>query len=55
MISTLIFSIVKLILGISAVVFGLIAGMILLGVSLPSGIYHQIGRLCQYIGELWKR
>ena len=49
MISTLIFWIVKLLLGIFAVVFGLIAGMILLGVSLPSGIYHQLGRFCSFV------
>lgn len=49
MISSLIFSIVKLLLGIGAVVFGFVIGLCLLGVSLPTGIYYQLGRLCSFI------
>lgn len=55
MIASLIFSLVKLLIAIVAGIVGSVIGLLLLGVSLPTGIYYQLGRLCQYIGGLWKR
>jgi hypothetical protein len=54
MISTLIYSIVKLLLGIGAVVFGFIIGLLLLGVSLPTGLYYQLGRFWDFIKQKCK-
>jgi hypothetical protein len=54
MITTFIYSIAKLLLGVLAVFFGLVMGLILFGVSLPTGIYYQLGRLCRYFKLLWK-
>lgn len=55
MITSLIYSLVKLLLGILAVVFGLLFALVLLGVSLPTGLYHQLGRLCLFVNDRIKR
>lgn len=55
MITSLLFSVVKLLIAIVAGIIGSVIGLLLLGVSLPTGNYYQFGRLCQYIGGLWKR
>ena len=49
MITSLIYSLVKLVLGVLALVFGLLFALALLGVSLPTGLYHQLGRLCSFV------
>lgn len=49
MITSLIYSLVKLLLGVLAIVFGLIVGLALLGVALPTGIYYQLGRFFSFL------
>ena len=49
MITSLIFWIVKIILGILAVVFGFLIGLALLGVTIPTGICYKTGRLYRFI------
>jgi hypothetical protein len=54
MIATFIYSIIKLVLGVLALVFGLFAGLVLFVVALPTGFCYQLGRLLFYFKKLWK-
>ena len=54
MITSLIYWAIKFVLGILAVVFGLIIGLVLMGISLPTGIYYQLGRFCSFVAKKFK-
>ena len=52
MIATFIYSIVKLVLGVFAVIFGLVIGFLLFLVALPTGVCYQSKRCFK---GLWKK